>query len=232
MSRFHTQRVSFIGSLGHRLTGRLECPDSETLACAVFAHCFTCSKDYIAATRVSRALASRGIAALRFDFTGLGDSEGDFAATNFSSNVGDVERAAAFLRESYSAPQLLIGHSLGGAAVLAAAGRIPEARVVATIAAPSEPAHIVHHFENHVEEIEREHQAEVDIAGRRFGSASSCRMTSVSSTWKRPSPALANLCWCFTVPKTTWSASGMRNGYSRAPRIPKVFWCSMVPIIY
>ncbi len=168
MSRFHTQRVSFLGSLGHRLTGRLECPEDEPLAYAVFAHCFTCSKDYIAATRVSRALARRGVAALRFDFTGLGDSEGDFSATSFSTNITDIECAAAFLHASYSAPEILIGHSLGGAAVIAAATRIPQARVIATIAAPSDPSHVIHHFENRVEDIEREHESEVDIAGRLF----------------------------------------------------------------
>src|SRR5689334_11180360 len=131
--------VRFPATAGHELAARLETPGIEPRAYALFAHCFTCSKDSRAAAYVSRALAARGIAVLRFDFTGLGQSAGDFSQSTFSSNVDDVVCAARYLREHHAAPQLLIGHSLGGAAVIAAAREIPEARAVATIGAPYEP---------------------------------------------------------------------------------------------
>jgi uncharacterized OsmC-like protein/alpha-beta hydrolase superfamily lysophospholipase len=150
------------------LAARLDMPESAPLAYAIFAHCFTCSKDVFAASRISEALASQGIAVLRFDFTGLGASGGDFANTNFSSNVEDLKLAAAYLREHYEAPQILIGHSLGGAAVLAVAGDIPEARAVATINAPADAGHVVHSFGMSVADIERDGEAEVTLAGRKF----------------------------------------------------------------
>ncbi|HEX2567870.1 MAG TPA: bifunctional alpha/beta hydrolase/OsmC family protein [Burkholderiales bacterium] len=139
-----SKAVSFPSSNGHALAGRLELPAGAARAWALFAHCFTCSKDSKAAAYISQALAARGIAVLRFDFTGLGASGGDFAASTFSSNIEDLVAAAAFLRGDFSAPGILIGHSLGGAAVLAAAARIPEARAVATIGAPFEPRHVAH----------------------------------------------------------------------------------------
>lgn len=140
------QRVEFQGSLGHSLAGRLDLPSSAPRAWAVFAHCFTCSKDTKAAAYVAQALAEEGYGVLRFDFTGLGGSGGDFANTHFSSNVDDLVAAADWLRADHGAPTLLIGHSLGGAAVLAAATRITDARAVATIGAPFEPAHVTHQF--------------------------------------------------------------------------------------
>ncbi len=163
-----TQKLTFTGSGGALLAARLDLPESEPLAYAIFAHCFTCSKDVFAAARISEALASQGIAVLRFDFTGLGASGGDFANTNFSSNVEDLKLAAAFLREHYEAPQILIGHSLGGAAVLSVAGGIPEVRAVATINAPADAAHVVHSFGMSVAAIERDGEAEVSLAGRKF----------------------------------------------------------------
>ena len=163
-----TQRVSFAGSQGHRLAARLDQPLGPARAYALFAHCFTCSKESLAAARIARALVARGIATLRFDFTGLGGSAGDFANTDFSSNVDDLARAADFLRDRYRAPALLIGHSLGGAAVLAAAARIPEATAVATIGAPADPAHLRLLFADRVAEIEARGEAEVDLGGRRF----------------------------------------------------------------
>ncbi|MDA0241680.1 MAG: alpha/beta fold hydrolase, partial [Proteobacteria bacterium] len=156
-----TEKLTFIGAQGHELAARLDKPSGTPKAFALFAHCFTCSKDIFAAARVSAALAEQGIAVLRFDFTGLGHSEGEFANTNFSSNVGDLVAAANHLRENYQAPKLLIGHSLGGAAVLAAAGSIPEAVGVATIGAPFDPGHVAENFHGSVNEINETGEAEV-----------------------------------------------------------------------
>jgi uncharacterized OsmC-like protein/fermentation-respiration switch protein FrsA (DUF1100 family) len=163
-----TERFQFPGSEGQQLAAALDTPDGPAHAYALFAHCFTCGKDVLAAKRIAVALAARGIAVLRFDFTGLGSSEGDFANSTFSSNVADLVRAADHLRKTYSAPALLIGHSLGGAAILAAADQIPEARAVVTIGAPSDPTHVTGHFADSVEKIRNEGQAEVSLAGRPF----------------------------------------------------------------
>jgi len=163
------QKATFLGSQGQELAALLELPEGgPPHAFALFARCFTCSKDSVAAGRVSRALAAMGVATLRFDFTGLGSSQGDFANTNFSSNVGDLLAAAAFLREEHQAPSILIGHSLGGAAVLAAAGQVPEAKAVVTIGAPADPAHVQHNFAAAVPEIEAVGEAVVDLGGRPF----------------------------------------------------------------
>ncbi|MDJ0349002.1 bifunctional alpha/beta hydrolase/OsmC family protein [Cryobacterium sp. PH29-G1] len=161
-------RLEFTGSQGATLAARLDLPDSTPRAYALFAHCFTCSKDVFAAARISRALTDFGIAVLRFDFTGLGQSGGDFANTNFSSNIEDLVHAADFLREHYVAPSLLIGHSLGGAAVLAVTSRIPEVRAVATIGAPADPDHLAHLLRESRAEIEACGEAEVQLAGRTF----------------------------------------------------------------
>jgi uncharacterized OsmC-like protein/alpha/beta superfamily hydrolase len=163
-----SEKVTFTNIDGERLAARLDLPDGPAHAFALFAHCFTCSKDNFAAARVSRALADRGLAVLRFDFTGLGASDGEFANTNFSSNIGDLVRAADLLRREYAAPKILIGHSLGGAAVLAAAGQVPEAVAVATIAAPFEPTHVARHLAPARAEIEARGEAEVVFAGRTF----------------------------------------------------------------
>lgn len=162
------QKVTFTGSLGEPLAARLERPEGTVRAYALFAHCFTCSKDIFAAARIAEGLARRGIAVLRFDFTGLGMSGGDFANTNFSSNVQDLIAAADFLRENYEAPDILVGHSLGGAAVLAAAEHVPEAVAVATIGAPSNASHVANNFADKTVDIERDGQAEVDLSGRKF----------------------------------------------------------------
>jgi uncharacterized OsmC-like protein/fermentation-respiration switch protein FrsA (DUF1100 family) len=162
------ERFDFPNAAGHLLAARLERPPQEPLAYALFAHCFTCGKDNLAAKRIAEALTARGIAVLRFDFTGLGASEGDFANTNFSSNVADLVAAADHLRTTRRAPALLIGHSLGGAAVLAAAAEIPEARAVVTIAAPSDPAHVVGLFRDRVETIRERGEGEVELFGRAF----------------------------------------------------------------
>jgi len=162
------ERFDFPNAAGELLAARLERPSQEPIAYALFAHCFTCSKDSLAARRISEALTARGIAVLRFDFTGLGSSEGDFANTHFSSNVADVVAAADHLRKTRRAPALLIGHSLGGAAVLAAAAAVPETRAVVTIAAPSDPGHVTGLFRDRVEAIRAGGDGEVEIGGRRF----------------------------------------------------------------
>ncbi len=168
VSTIRKERFEFHNDSGEKLAGLLERPGGEIDTCAIFAHCFTCSKDITAASRIARALASQGIAVLRFDFTGLGHSEGEFANTNFSSNMADLRAAADAMREQFGAPELLIGHSLGGAAVLAVAGDIPEVKAVVTIGAPSDPAHVAHLFESKQAEIEAEGEAEVNLAGRKF----------------------------------------------------------------
>jgi putative redox protein len=161
-------RVDFPGSQGHALAGRLDTPDGAPRAWALFAHCFTCSKDTKAAAYIARALADAGFGVLRFDFTGLGGSGGDFSNTHFSSNVDDLVAAADWLRAHHGQPALLVGHSLGGAAVLAAAHRIADARAVATVGAPCDPAHVTHQFGSDLPVIEREGQALVKLAGREF----------------------------------------------------------------
>jgi putative redox protein len=163
-----TERFQFTGVGGHQLAAALDLPEREPLAYALFAHCFTCGKDVLAARRIAVALAAKGIAVLRFDFTGLGSSEGDFANSTFSSNVADLVRAADHLRETRKGPAILIGHSLGGSAILAAAGQIPEAKGVVTIAAPSDPAHVTGLFKDRIEDIRKQGKVEVSLAGRPF----------------------------------------------------------------
>lgn len=163
-----TERFQFTGEGGHQLAAALELPDGEPAAYALFAHCFTCGKDTLAAKRISVALAAKGIAVLRFDFTGLGSSEGDFANSTLSSNVADLVRAAEHLRNARRAPSILIGHSLGGAAILAAAAKIPEARAVVTIAAPSDPVHVTGLFKEQVDNIRAQGEVDVSLAGRPF----------------------------------------------------------------
>ena len=163
-----TERFQFEGEGGHRLAAALDLPDREPIAYALFAHCFTCGKDVLAARRIATALADKGIAVLRFDFTGLGSSEGDFANATFSSNVADLVHAADHLRTTRKAPTLLIGHSLGGAAILAAADKIPEALAVVTIAAPSDPNHVTGLFKDRIAEIRQNGHAQVSLAGRPF----------------------------------------------------------------
>ena len=160
--------IQFPGAFGTSLAARLDLPVQPPLAFALFAHCFTCSKDSLAASRISAALTEHGFGVLRFDFTGLGGSDGDFANTNFSSNVADLVAAANWLREQHQAPAILIGHSLGGAAVLAAAHEIPEAAAVATIGAPFDPGHIQHLFADAAPAIMANGEAEVTLAGRNF----------------------------------------------------------------
>jgi len=163
------QKINFTNSIGQTLAARLDLPaNGEPIAYALFAHCFTCSKNLRSVNRISRSLTQGGIAVLRFDFTGLGQSEGDFANTNFSSNVEDLVSAANFLKNQYEAPQILIGHSLGGAAMLQAAQHIPSSVAVATIGAPCDPYHVTHLLCNSLDTIKDEGEAEVILAGRKF----------------------------------------------------------------
>ena len=163
-----TEKVQFANATGEMLAAALVRPARKPLGYALFAHCFTCGKDIAAAARISRFLAARGLAVLRFDFTGLGGSEGEFANTGFSSNVDDLVAAADYLRAEHQAPTLLIGHSFGGTAMLAAAPRIAESRAVVTIAAPADPAHVAAQLGSARRHVEAEGEAEVAIAGRSF----------------------------------------------------------------
>ncbi len=164
-----TKRVTFQNKTGYTLSARLELPvDRHPKACAIFAHCFTCSKNLNAVTNISRALTKNGIAVLRFDFTGLGESEGDFADTSFSTNIDDLISAADYIGGNYESPSILIGHSLGGAAVLVAASRLESVKAVATIGAPYNPAHVKHLFASDIDKIEADGEAKVNLAGRPF----------------------------------------------------------------
>src|SRR3954462_11111172 len=163
-----SERFDFPNTRGEKLSALLDRPAGQPTAFALFAHCFTCGKDNLAAKRIAEGLTACGIAVLRFDFTGLGASEGEFANTTFSSNVADLVAAANHLRTMHRAPAILIGHSLGGAAVLAAASQVPEAHAVARIAAPADPAHVPRLFRQHVADIHEKGEVEVALAGRPF----------------------------------------------------------------
>lgn len=157
-------KAHFLNPAGERLAARLDIPaDGQYRAFALYAHCFTCTKDIKAAVNLCRSLRNQGIAVMRFDFPGLGDSEGDFSDTNFSSNVQDLLAAAGWLRENYQGPQLLIGHSLGGAAAIKVAPQLPEVKAVVTIGTPLRPGHVVSHFGEGKETIDSEGEAEVQV---------------------------------------------------------------------
>jgi putative redox protein len=162
------EKITFQGHDGQSLAARLDLPDGPHLGTALFAHCFTCSKDIPAARRIAGRLAAMGLAVLRFDFTGLGHSEGEFSNTDFTSNVADLTAAAGYLAARGMAPELLIGHSLGGAAVLKAAGEIDSARAVVTIGAPFDPSHVTHNFTGALDTIRTDGSAEVSLGGRPF----------------------------------------------------------------
>lgn len=163
------EKINFINASGYELSGRLELPaDRHPHSYAVFAHCFTCSKNFSATKNISRALTTAGFGVLRFDFTGLGDSDGDFADTNFSGNVDDLLAAVDYLKEHYKAPTLLVGHSLGGAAVIYASAKADSIKAVATIGAPSDTKHVKHLFGNQLEAIIENGEATVQLSGREF----------------------------------------------------------------
>jgi putative redox protein len=160
-------RIRFPGSQGVELSARLDIPSNRPRAFSLFAHCFTCSKDLKPIVRISRELAAAGIAVFRFDFTGLGESQGEFAQTNFTSNLDDLVAAARYLGEEYEPPKLLIGHSLGGAAVLAAAERLSSVRAIATIAAPSDTGHLSSAIRRRAPELAAEVEATLDLGGQK-----------------------------------------------------------------
>lgn len=167
LSSIVSNKLTFEGSLGSTLVARLDSPERPD-AYVLFAHYFTGNKDITALSRIARALNQANIALFRFDYTGLGASEGDFANTNFSSNVKDIIAAANFMRENYQAPQILVGHSLGGTAAIAAASEIPEVKAVATIGSPCDTMHVQHNFVNHLDEINEKGEAEVILGGKKF----------------------------------------------------------------
>jgi putative redox protein len=163
-----SKKITFTGSQGHKLSAKMDLPEGEPKAYALFAHCFTCSKDLKAVGNITTSLAEIGYATLRFDFTGLGQSSGDFEDTNFSSNIDDLIAAYEFMQQEYQAPSVLIGHSLGGAAVLQAAHKMDNVQAVATIAAPADPSHVIENFEMNLEEIMEKGEAKVQLEGRPF----------------------------------------------------------------
>ncbi len=164
-----SKRISFKNSSGQELSAKIDLPvHGKPVACALFAHCFTCSKDLNAVRNINLGLTGLGIAVMRFDFTGLGQSEGDFSDTNFSTNVDDLVAAAEFMEKEMDAPQMLIGHSLGGAAVLSAAAKLADVKAVVTIGAPSDPVHVKKQLKGKEDEIKATGEVEVELAGRKF----------------------------------------------------------------
>lgn len=163
-----SETVKFTNESNHELVAKIDFPDTEIKAFALFAHCFTCNKNLTAVRNISRALNANSIAVLRFDFTGLGESEGEFEDTNFSSNVSDIVMAASFLAKNYEAPSILIGHSLGGAAIVFAAKKIDSIKSMVTIGAPANPKHVTHLFKSSIHEIEAKGKALLNIGGRSF----------------------------------------------------------------
>lgn len=220
-----SEEIVFSGSRGNLLTGTLDRPPKEPEGYVLMAHCFTGGRNHPATRRVSAALCERGLAVLRFDFTGFGDSEGHFAESTFSVDVADIVLAADWLRDQHRAPTLLVGHSLGGAAVIPAAADIPEAAAVVTVGAPADPAHVTHLFAGILDEVEREGHAEVVLGGQRLR---------VSDTFVRdlhaatPSAALANLRRPLLVlhsPQDEMVELSNAEDIYRAARHPKSFIC-------
>jgi len=217
-----SDRFDFPNAKGEKLAAVLDLPLGKPTAYALFAHCFTCGKDNLAAKRIAERLTIHGIAVLRFDFTGLGSSEGEFANTHFSSNVDDLVAAADHLRKMYNAPAILIGHSLGGCAVLAASHLIPDARAVVTIAAPYDPSHVVGLFKDKVDAIKAQGEVEVALAGRPFlikrEFLDDVAEKNSTSAW----PICTRRFWSFIHRPMPQSALRMPRTFSAPPGIPRV----------
>ena len=217
-----SERITFQGHSGHTLAARLDLPDGPVRASAIFAHCFTCSKDIPAARRIAARLAMQGIAVLRFDFTGLGHSEGEFANTHFTSNVADLVCAADYLANRDMPPRLLIGHSLGGAAVIKAAPDIEGLRAVVTIGAPFEPAHVSNNFGAKLDEIKENGDSHGHAGRSRFHDPQG-----VSGRYLQRQPAIvagaiwARLSWCCTHPATPLSGSRTPARFSSRRGTPR-----------
>ena len=216
-----TERFTFPGHSGDALAARLDPPDGPHLATAIFAHCFTCGKDIRGARRIATRLAAMGIAVLRFDFTGLGHSEGEFANTDFTSNVTDIAAAAEALRDKGMAPSLLIGHSLGGAAVLKAASQMDHIKAVATIGAPFDPGHVTHQFGDALPRIIADGVAKVDLGGRPFNIGKQFLDDVAHGSLTRPSAICALPFWCCTRRAMPRSPSTMPARFSSPPNIPR-----------
>lgn len=172
MSRSRTEKIRFKGGSGFVLDARLDMPVDISInapkAYAIFCHCFTCTKETLATHRVSRFLAQQGIAVLRFDFTGLGHSKGDFSETNFTTMINDIIAANNFLSEHHETATILLGHSLGGTAALAASVQLEAINTIITIAAPSKPVHVLHHFGDALKRLEEDTPANITVAGAKY----------------------------------------------------------------
>ncbi len=225
------ERFDFVNARGEKLAALLDRPDGPARAVALFAHCFTCGKHNRAARHIAEGLKLHGIAVLRFDFTGIGASEGEFANTTFSSNADDLVAAADHLRRTLAAPAILIGHSLGGAAVLAAAHRVPEAKAVVTIAAPFDPAHVVGLFGEKIVEFGDKDEVEVTLAGRPFKVRRSFLEDINQQNLGEHVGRLHKALLVFTRRPTIPSASIMPATFSSRPSIPRASFRSPAPII-
>ena len=219
----HSEEMTFTGVGGETLTGTLDLPDKEPEAYGLMAHCFTGGRNHPATRRISEELTERGMAVLRFDFTGFGDSGGEFADSTFSSNVADVVGAAGWLREHHDAPTLLVGHSLGGAAVIKAAVEIPEVAAVVTIGAPDDPGHVVHLFEGILEEVKQEGRADVVLGGKRVTVSQNFVKDLRASDIDDAARALDRPLLVLHAPQDELVEVTNANGIYRAARHPKSF---------
>lgn len=217
------EEITFTGTGGETLVGTLDRPDKEPEGYALIAHCFTGGRNHHATRRIARELGERGLGVLRFDFTGLGDSGGRFVESTFSSNVSDIVRAAAWMRAQHGAPQLLVGHSLGGAAVIPAALEIPEVAAVATVGAPSDPAHVTHLFEEALDEVEREGRADVVLGGRHLKVSQAFIDDLEAFNPLGTTAALGRPLLVMHSPQDEVVELGNANGIFRAARHPKSF---------